>query len=129
MTEKLTRYIGVVGLGNAGAAIARAFAAHGPVAGFDKDTGRRQAAANAGIDAFDQLEDLAVLSMWLFYHCRILRSVQTTALMACDKRPDLIIDTSTVTPQTAIDCAALAGNSAFVDAAIAGGVLVWPAAR
>ncbi|MEL0043011.1 MAG: NAD(P)-binding domain-containing protein, partial [Candidatus Puniceispirillum sp.] len=108
MTEQLTRHIGVVGLGNAGAAIARAFAAHGPVAGFDKDTGRRQAAANAGIDAFDQLEDLAaavdvvVLSL---PHPEV-SVVVTTALMECDKRPDLIIDTSTVTPQTAIDCAA-----------------------
>ena len=126
MTKQITQHIGVVGLGNAGAAIASAFAARGPVAGFDKDAGRRQAAADAGIDVFDQLEDLAatvdvvVLSL---PHPEISVAV-TKALMACDKRPDLIIDTSTVTPQTAIDCAAVAaaGNSAFVDAAIAGGV-------
>ena len=126
MTEQITQHIGVVGLGNAGAAIASAFAARGPVAGFDKDAGRRQAAAAAGIDVFDQLEDLAaavdvvVLSL---PHPEISVAV-TTTLMACDKRPALIIDTSTVTPQTAIDCAAVAsaGNSAFVDAAIAGGV-------
>lgn len=126
MTEQITQHIGVVGLGNAGAAIASAFAACGPVAGFDKDAGRRQAAAATGIDVFDQLEDLAaavdvvVLSL---PHPEISVAV-TTTLMACDKRPALIIDTSTVTPQTAIDCAAVAaaGNSAFVDAAIAGGV-------
>lgn len=126
MTEQITQHIGVVGLGNAGAAIASAFAARGPVAGFDKDAGRRQAAAAAGIDVFDQLEDLAatvdvvVLSL---PHPEISVAV-TTTLMACDKRPALIIDTSTVTPQTAIDCAAVAaaGSSAFVDAAIAGGV-------
>ena len=126
MTEQIAQHIGVVGLGNAGAAIARAFAARGPVAGFDKDAGRRQAAAAAGIDVFDQLEDLAtavdvvVLSL---PHPEISVAV-TKALMASAKRPDLIIDTSTVTPQTAIDCAAVAaaGNTAFVDAAIAGGV-------
>ena len=126
MTEQITQHIGVVGLGNAGAAIASAFAARGPVAGFDKDAGRRQTAAAAGIDVFDRLEDLAaavdvvVLSL---PHPEISVAV-TTTLMACDKRPALIIDTSTVTPQTAIDCAAVAaaGSSAFVDAAIAGGV-------
>ncbi|MEL0062386.1 MAG: NAD(P)-binding domain-containing protein [Candidatus Puniceispirillum sp.] len=126
MTEQITQHIGVVGLGNAGAAIANAFAARGPVAGFDKDAGRRQVAAAAGIDVFDQLEDFAaavdvvVLSL---PHPDISVAV-TTTLMAYDNRPALIIDTSTVTPQTAIDCAAVAaaGNSAFVDAAIAGGV-------
>ncbi|MEK9717650.1 MAG: NAD-binding protein, partial [Candidatus Puniceispirillum sp.] len=64
--------------------------------------------------------DVVVLSL---PHPEISVAV-TTTLMACDTRPALIIDTSTVTPQTAIDCAAVAaaGDSAFVDAAIAGGV-------
>jgi 3-hydroxyisobutyrate dehydrogenase-like beta-hydroxyacid dehydrogenase len=48
----------------------------------------------------------------------------TTQIMAQPIRPKLVIETSTVTPQTAIDCAALAAakNVGFVDAAIAGGV-------
>ena len=48
----------------------------------------------------------------------------TGQLLDLESRPKLIIDTSTVTPQTAIDCASLTSpyGVGFVDAAIAGGV-------
>ena len=118
--------IGVVGLGNAGSAIAAAFAALGVVHGYDQNAGRRDDAAGKGIITHDHLDgvasqaDVIILSL---PHPDISIAV-TTQIMAQPIRPKLVIETSTVTPQTAIDCAALAAakNVGFVDAAIAGGV-------
>jgi len=118
--------IGVVGLGNAGSAIAAAFAALGVVHGYDQNAGRRDDAAGKGIITHDHLDgvasqaDVIILSL---PHPDISIAV-TTQIMAQPIRPKLVIETSTVTPQTAIDCAALASakDVGFVDAAIAGGV-------
>ena len=118
--------IGVIGLGNAGSAIASAFAASGEVHGYDQNASRRDDAAGMGIITHDHLggvasrADAIILSL---PHPDISIAV-TTQIMAQPSRPKLVIETSTVTPQTAIDCAALAAakNVGFVDAAIAGGV-------
>ncbi|MDA8873921.1 NAD(P)-dependent oxidoreductase [Alphaproteobacteria bacterium] len=118
--------IGIVGLGNAGSAIAAAFAALGVVHGYDQNAGRRDDAAGKGIITHDHLDgvasqaDVIILSL---PHPDISIAV-TTQIMAQPIRPKLVIETSTVTPQTAIDCAALASakDVGFVDAAIAGGV-------
>lgn len=126
MTDQNSKPIGVIGLGNAGSAIATAFAANGLVAGFDRDSRRAAVAAGQNITIFDTLEslvamvDTVVLSL---PHPEISLSV-TREILSADRMPKLIIDTSTVTPQTAIDCATLADERGvgFVDAAIAGGV-------
>ena len=118
--------IGIIGLGNAGSAIASAFAASGEVHGYDQNASRRDDAAGKGIITHDHLggvvsrADVIILSL---PHPDISIAV-TTQIMAQPIRPKLMIETSTVTPQTAIDCAALAAakNVGFVDAAIAGGV-------
>jgi 3-hydroxyisobutyrate dehydrogenase-like beta-hydroxyacid dehydrogenase len=118
--------IGIIGLGNAGSAIASAFAASGEVHGYDQNASRRDDAADKGIVTHDHLggvvsrADVIILSL---PHPDISIAV-TTQIMAQPIRPKLVIETSTVTPQTAIDCAALAAakNVGFVDAAIAGGV-------
>jgi 3-hydroxyisobutyrate dehydrogenase len=118
--------IGIVGLGNAGSAIAAAFAALGVVHGYDQNAGRRDDAAGKGIITHGHLDgvasqaDVIILSL---PHPDISIAV-TTQIMAQPIRPKLVIETSTVTPQTAIDCAALASakDVGFVDAAIAGGV-------
>ena len=118
--------IGIIGLGNAGSAIASAFAASGEVHGYDQNASRRDDAADKGIVTHDHLggvvsrADVIILSL---PHPDISIAV-TTQIMAQPIRPKLVIETSTVTPQTAIDCAALAAakNVRFVDAAIAGGV-------
>jgi len=118
--------IGIIGLGNAGSAIASAFAASGEVHGYDQNASRREDVADKGIVTHDHLggvvsrADVIILSL---PHPDISIAV-TTQIMAQPIRPKLVIETSTVTPQTAIDCAALAAakNVRFVDAAIAGGV-------
>jgi len=118
--------IGIVGLGNAGSAIAAAFAALGVVHGYDQNAGRLDDAAGKGIITHGHLDgvasqaDVIILSL---PHPDISIAV-TTQIMAQPIRPKLVIETSTVTPQTAIDCAALASakDVGFVDAAIAGGV-------
>ncbi|MDB2531256.1 NAD(P)-dependent oxidoreductase [Alphaproteobacteria bacterium] len=118
--------IGIIGLGNAGSAIASAFAASGEVHGYDQNASRRDDVADKGIVTHDHLggvvsrADVIILSL---PHPDISIAV-TTQIMAQPIRPKLVIETSTVTPQTAIDCAALAAakNVRFVDAAIAGGV-------
>ena len=118
--------IGIIGLGNAGSAIASAFAALGEVHGYDQNASRRDDVADKGIVTHDHLggvvsrADVIILSL---PHPDISIAV-TTQIMAQPIRPKLVIETSTVTPQTVIDCAALAAakNVRFVDAAIAGGV-------
>ena len=118
--------IGIIGLGNAGSAIASAFATSVEVHGYDQNASRRDDAAGKGIITHDQLggvasrADVIILSL---PHPDISIAV-TTQIMAQPIRPKLMIETSTVTPQTAIDCAAWAAakNVGFVDAAIAGGV-------
>ncbi len=129
--------VGVIGLGNAGCAIAAAFlkvsasaSASASVSGYDIDAGRRDAAAEIGITSHDNMAsfsaavDVIILSL---PHPEISLAVTKELLAFFDAPgdvPKLIIDTSTVTPQTATDCAAMARASGvgFVDAAIAGGV-------
>ena len=128
MTDHVSKesILGVIGLGNAGHAIASAFAKLMPVHGYDLEEDKRFSASQIGIithDQFDSLTeaiDVAILSL---PHPEISFSV-TEQLLGLETRPKLIIDTSTVTPKTASDCASLASlhGVGFVDAAIAGGV-------
>jgi len=118
--------IGIVGLGNAGGAIAAAFAAFAPVHGYDQNAERRDRAAVNGIITHDDLGGVAMAADVIILslpHPDISFAV-TTQLLAAARQPQLIIETSTVTPQSAIDCAAMSArhNVCFVDAAIAGGV-------
>ena len=118
--------LGVIGLGNAGHAIASALAKLMPVHGYDLEEDKRFSASQIGIITHDQFDtfteaiDVAILSL---PHPEISFSV-TEQLLGLETRPKLIIDTSTVTPKTASDCASLASlhGVGFVDAAIAGGV-------
>ena len=124
--ENCNQCIGVVGLGNAGSAMASAFAKFTVVHGFDLKVEKRNNASQNGIvphddlDTFSGVVDVAILSL---PHPDISVKV-TRQLLNLDVTPKLIIDTSTVTPQTSIYCAELAASHKinFVDAAIAGGV-------
>ena len=118
--------IGIIGLGNAGGAIAAAFAALAPVHGHDQNVERRNRAATNGVITHDDIGGVAMAADVIILslpHPDISLAV-TTQLLAAARKPPLIIETSTVTPQTAIDCAALCARHdvGFVDAAIAGGV-------
>lgn len=125
--------VGVIGLGNAGGAVAGALAAKVPVVGFDLDPGRREVAAGLGVETVGSLEEVVAKTR------RILLSLPkpeisisvVESLAAAASRPELVIETSTVTPGTARVshgiCAAQ--GIAYVDAAIAGGVASMAAGK
>ena len=125
--------VGLVGLGNAGLAVASAMQRQVPVVGYDVDPARRSAAAEASVTAVESLEALAVgLDAVILSLPKPEASTATVeALLSGTKRPALIIETSTVTPQTAQECAAdcAKAGTAFVDAAIAGGVASMAAGK
>jgi 3-hydroxyisobutyrate dehydrogenase len=119
-------YIGIVGLGNAGSAMATALSGKMPLVGFDIDPNRRQAVAHLALDYATSLADLArragtvVLSL---PHPDI--SKQAVAdLLDSTPRPGLIIETSTVTHKVAQELESMcrARQVRFIDAAIASGV-------
>ncbi|MDE0808340.1 MAG: NAD(P)-dependent oxidoreductase [Alphaproteobacteria bacterium] len=125
--------VGVIGLGNAGGAVARALATQIPVIGFDLDEDRRVDATRLGVECVGSLEEVTARAK------RVILSLPkpeisiavTEALVACPTPPELIIETSTVTPKTAQTSHAIcaAKGIAFVDAAIAGGVASMAAGK
>ena len=125
--------VGVIGLGNAGGAVARALATQIPVIGFDLDEDRRVDATGLGVECVGSLEKVTARAK------RVILSLPkpeisiavTEALAACPTPPELIIETSTVTPKTARTSHAIcaAKGIAFVDAAIAGGVASMAAGK
>lgn len=125
--------VGIVGLGNAGSAMATALSGQMPLVGFDVDPNRRQAVAHLALECVTSLGDLArrarvvVLSL---PHPDI--SKRTVAeLVASTQRPGLIIETSTVTHAVAqeLQTCCQAQHVGFVDAAIASGVASMAAGK
>ncbi len=117
---------GIVGLGNAGLAVASALVKHGPVFGYDRSKERCKLAQDAGVDVVETLEDLdGRTSVVLLSLPKPEVSLAVAGAIAeWSTLPELVIETSTVTPDAAQKSAALleAAGVGFVDAAIAGGV-------
>ncbi len=118
--------IAMVGLGNAGAALAHALAGKFPLSGYDVDPKRKTAVENLEIVWSNSVEsvvadaDIVLLSL-----PRPEISLDVVISIAnADTTAQLVIETSTITPKTARELAATCGtaNIGFVDAAIAGGV-------
>jgi 3-hydroxyisobutyrate dehydrogenase len=118
--------VGMVGLGNAGSALATALAGTMPLIGFDVNPQRRQVVAHVAMECVDTLADVARLArkVVLSLPTPEISKAVVTELIASETRPELIIETSTVTPKVAQDLHALCQERqiSFVDAAIAGGV-------
>jgi len=118
--------IGLVGLGNAGGAVAGALAKKVSVLGFDIDPARCDAARKSGVTIAASLEALSAGAETVIFSLpKPEASVAAVGTFAgAATKPKLIIETSTVTPGTAIACAEICKGAgiAFVDAAIAGGV-------
>jgi 3-hydroxyisobutyrate dehydrogenase len=125
--------VGVIGLGNAGGAVAGALAAKIPVIGFDPDEERREIAAGLGVACVASLEAVAARAQHVLLSLPKpeISIAVTEALASHVSPPDLIIETSTVTPKTAQGSHAIcaAKGIAFVDAAIAGGVASMAAGK
>src|SRR5262249_37107831 len=118
--------VGIVGLGNAGSAMATALSGKMGLVGFDVNPERRQAVAHLALEWVPSLSELAqmvgvvVLSL---PKPEISKAVVTELVQAA-KAPELIIETSTITPQVAqeLDAICQPYHVRFIDAAIANGV-------
>lgn len=125
--------VGMVGLGNAGSAMAAALSGKVPLLGYDTNPERQQAVATLAMECLPSLQDMArradavVLSL---PKPEISHAVVTT-LLAGERTPSLIIETSTVTASVAQALHALcqARGVGFVDAAIANGVASMAAGK
>ncbi len=125
--------IGVVGLGNAGSALCKALSGRVALVGFDLSQARRDAVGGLAIECVTSAAEVAARAD------RIILSLPkpeasiavVDEILAAGHRPEIIIETSTVTPKTAIECHARcrAAGVGFVDAAIAGGVASMAAAK
>ena len=125
--------IGIIGLGNAGSALATALSGKVPLVGYDLDEGRRQALADLEMEPVESVAQVGSLAKRVVLSLPapdISRAV-VTELLAVESPPDLIVETSTITPTVAIalDSLCQARGVRFVDAAIASGVAAMAAGQ
>lgn len=118
--------LGIVGLGNAGSALASAYSGRIPLIGFDANLGRRDTVSDLDLVWAESVADVAAKADVVLLSLPrpdISRAV-VAEILSVSERPQSVVETSTVTPRTARDLGALcaAEGVAFVDAAIGGGV-------
>ena len=122
----MTLPVGIVGLGNAGSALATALSGKMPLVGYDIDPARRQAVHDLAMECVESVAAVAarVKAVVLSLPKPDISKAVTAELLSAETKPELIIETSTVTPTVAQDLHAMcqAQQVSFVDAAIAGGV-------
>lgn len=125
--------IGVIGLGNAGAALAHALSGKFPLTGYDIDAGRKSAVEHLELMWADSIESaVAGVEVVLLSLPRPEISVDVAQTVAnADAGVRLVIETSTISPKTACELAMICARRdiGFVDAAIAGGVQSMAASR
>ena len=125
--------IGMIGLGNAGSALATALSGKAPLVGYDREPSRRQAVAGLAIQCVDSVAEVAARAQRVILSLPTPESSQAVVreLLAGERAPDLIIETSTVTPQAAqtLDGLCRERQVRFVDAAIASGVAAMAAGQ
>jgi len=118
--------IAMIGLGNAGAALARALAGKFSLCGYDLNPQRIDAVADIDIAWRGSIE--AAVAQADFVLLSLPRpEISLAVVQAIAKLPTtakVVIETSTITPKVARDLAAICRDAGigFVDAAIAGGV-------
>lgn len=122
----MTGTIGLIGLGNAGAALARGFSGQRPLVGHDSDAARSDAVADCELEWVGSPAEVAEKAQTVLLslpHPDASRGV-AAALSGAGRTPELVIETSTITPKTARELGAMCKDigAGFVDAAIAGGV-------
>jgi len=125
--------VGIVGLGNAGSAMATALSGKMPLVGFDTNPERRHAVAHLALERVPSLAQLAnrVGTVVLSLPKPEISKAVVTELVQGAKAPELIIETSTITPRVAQELGAIcqAGQVRFIDAAIANGVATMAAGK
>ena len=125
--------VGIIGLGNAGSAMATALSGKMPLVGFDVNPERRHAVAHLALEWAPTLSELAqrVGTVVLSLPKPEISKAVVMELVQGAKIPDLIIETSTITPQVAqeLDAICQPRHVRFVDAAIASGVASMAAGK
>ncbi len=125
--------VGIVGLGNAGSAMATALSGKMGLVGFDVNPKRRQAVAHLALEWAASLSELAqkVGTVVLSLPKPEISKAVVTELVQSAKAPELIIETSTITPQVAqeLDAICQPHHVRFIDAAIANGVASMAAGK
>jgi 3-hydroxyisobutyrate dehydrogenase len=125
--------VGIVGLGNAGSAMATALSGKMGLVGFDVNPERRQAVAHLALEWVTSLSALAqkVGTVVLSLPKPEISKAVVTELVQAAKAPELIIETSTITPQVAqeLDAICQPHHVHFIDAAIASGVASMAAGK
>jgi 3-hydroxyisobutyrate dehydrogenase-like beta-hydroxyacid dehydrogenase len=118
--------VGLIGLGNAGSALASAFSGQCPLVGFDVNQARREVVAGLDLQWAGSASEVAGgADMVLLSLPRPEASKAVVAeLLASARPPKLIVETSTVTPNTARELGAMCDDAgvAFIDAAVGSGV-------
>jgi 3-hydroxyisobutyrate dehydrogenase-like beta-hydroxyacid dehydrogenase len=129
----MSNTIAMIGLGNAGAALAHALSGKFPLTGYDVNSGRQSAVEHLEITWSESLESaVAEADVVLFSLPRPDISIDVAAALAASRgRARLVIETSTITPKVARELAGICAGAdiGFVDAAIAGGVQSMAAGR
>ena len=125
--------IGIVGLGNAGSALATALSGKMPLVGYDLDPDKRQAVAALEMERVDSVAQVGAVARRIILSLPApdISQAVVTELLAVEPPPDLIIETSTVTPRVAstLDGLCQARDVSFADAAIASGVAAMAAGQ
>jgi len=133
MNETVGLPVGMVGLGNAGSALASAFSGQVPLVGYDANPVRREAVDDLEMQWADSAGDVAGLAGTVLLSLPKPEASKAVVgeLIGCARPPKLIVETSTVTPNTARELGALcdAAGIAFIDAAVGSGVQAMAAGQ
>jgi 3-hydroxyisobutyrate dehydrogenase-like beta-hydroxyacid dehydrogenase len=125
--------VGIVGLGNAGSAMATALAGKVPLVGYDSNPERQHAVAHLAFEWVTSVAELAARAgaVVLSLPKPEISKAVVAELLSGSNVPELIIETSTVTPAVAQELGAMcqARQVNFVDAAIASGVASMAAGK
>ena len=125
--------IGIIGLGNAGSALAAALSGKMRLVGYDLDPGKRQAVAALEMERADSVAQVGAVARRIILSLPApdISQAVVTELLAVEPPPDLIIETSTITPRVAslLDGLCQARHVSFADAAIASGVAAMAAGQ
>ena len=125
--------VGLIGLGNAGSALAGAFSGQRPLVGFDANPARREAVAALDLEWLESAGHVAgrADTVLLSLPKPAVSEAVVRELIDCERPPQLIVETSTVTPNTAraLDEVCQHVGVAFIDAAVGSGVQAMAAGQ
>ena len=118
--------LGMIGLGNAGSALASALSGRIPLVGYDADSKRRAVVAKLDLLWAESVAEVGAKAgaVLLSLPKPEISKAVVAELLAGGTRPALIVETSTITPKVARELGAACETAgvAFIDAAIGGGV-------